>query len=77
MTLEERVNEYVQRYDEYDRGNCRDVAERAYLQGAKDQQQYVIDKLCDYMKKFNQGMAVQVDIESWRMFIEQAIEEQQ
>ena len=36
MTLEERVNEYVRRYDEYDCGNCRDTAERAYIQGDND-----------------------------------------
>lgn len=36
MTLENRVKEYVQRYDEYDRGNCRDIAERAYIQGDND-----------------------------------------
>lgn len=36
MTLENRVKEYVQRYDEYERGNCRDIAERAYIQGDND-----------------------------------------
>ena len=36
MILEKRVNEYICRYDEYDRGNCRDTAERAYIQGDND-----------------------------------------
>ena len=55
MTLEERVNEYVRRYDEYDRGNCRDVAERAYIQGDNDRHnkdietalKWILDNLAD------------------------------
>lgn len=55
MILENRVKEYVQRYDEYDRGNCRDVAERAYIQGDNDRHdkdvelalKWILDNLAD------------------------------
>lgn len=50
-TISERINDYVQRYDEYDRGICRDVAERAYIQGATDQRKIDIDKACEWLRQ--------------------------
>lgn len=49
-TIEERVQEYVHRYDEYDRGNCCDIAELAYIEGATEQLEIDIKRACEYLK---------------------------
>lgn len=52
-TIGERVNDYVQRYDEYDRGICRDVAERAYIQAAIEQHKIDIGKAICWLQTQN------------------------
>lgn len=44
MTLEERVKNYVERYSKKVQGNCRDIAENAYIQGDSDRHKIDVEK---------------------------------
>lgn len=45
-----------------------------FIDGANWAKDKMIEKLCVYMENFNQGSRIQVDIDSWRKFLIDAVE---